>query len=100
MVIALEMSLGAIVAGPFKIAERDLTAMIQKVMDAEGKASRSAKAASTPLSPRESPLYEVVRAHPLQSRERSLSSGQSELVAGSRRGESRRLWPAGIHDVV
>jgi hypothetical protein len=35
VVIGLEMSLGAIVAGPFNIAERDLSAMIQKVMDAE-----------------------------------------------------------------
>ena len=34
VVIALEMSLGAAVAGPFDIAERDLTAMIQKVVDA------------------------------------------------------------------
>jgi hypothetical protein len=44
VVIALEMSLGAIVAGPFNIAERDLTSMIQKVMAAEGKTSRSAEA--------------------------------------------------------
>jgi hypothetical protein len=43
VVIALELSLGAIVAGPFEIAERDLSAMIQKVMDAEGKTSRSAE---------------------------------------------------------
>jgi hypothetical protein len=43
VVIALEMSLGAIVAGPFNIAERDLTAMIQKVMVAEGKTSKSAE---------------------------------------------------------
>jgi hypothetical protein len=35
VVIGLEMSLGAIVAGPFNIGERDLSAMIQKVMDAE-----------------------------------------------------------------
>src|SRR5690242_13486720 len=34
VVIALEMSLGAAVAGPFDIAERDLTKMIQKVVDA------------------------------------------------------------------
>lgn len=33
VVIALEMSLGAAVAGPFDIAERDLTRMIQKVVD-------------------------------------------------------------------
>ena len=32
--IALEMSLGAAVAGPFDIAERDLTKMIQRVVDA------------------------------------------------------------------
>jgi hypothetical protein len=38
VVIAIEMSLGAIVAGPFDIAERDLSAMIQKAMDAEAKA--------------------------------------------------------------
>ena len=30
VVIALELSLGAVVAGPFDIAERDLTAMIQR----------------------------------------------------------------------
>jgi hypothetical protein len=35
VVIALELSLGAIVAGPFDIAERDLSAMIRKVMAAE-----------------------------------------------------------------
>src|SRR5262249_55768206 len=34
VVIALEMSLGAAVAGPFDIAERDLTKMIQRVVDA------------------------------------------------------------------
>jgi hypothetical protein len=34
VVIALEMSLGAAVAGPFDIAERELSAMIQRVMDA------------------------------------------------------------------
>ena len=33
VVIALEMSLGAAVAGPFDIAERDLTTLIQKVVD-------------------------------------------------------------------
>jgi hypothetical protein len=32
VVIALEMTLGAIVAGPFDIAERDLSAMISRVM--------------------------------------------------------------------
>jgi hypothetical protein len=35
VVIALEMSLGAAVAGPFDISERDLTARIQRVMSAE-----------------------------------------------------------------
>ena len=34
VVIALEMSLGAAVAGPFDIAERDLTKLIQRVVDA------------------------------------------------------------------
>ena len=34
VVIALEMSLGAAVAGPFDIAERDLTKLIQTVVDA------------------------------------------------------------------
>jgi hypothetical protein len=35
VVIALELSLGAVVAGPFDIPERDLNAMIQRVMHAE-----------------------------------------------------------------
>jgi hypothetical protein len=35
VVIALEMTLGAVVAGPFDIAERQLTAMIERVMAAE-----------------------------------------------------------------
>jgi hypothetical protein len=35
VVIAIEMSLGAIVAGPFEIAERDLTGMIERVMAGE-----------------------------------------------------------------
>jgi len=35
VVIALELSLGAVIAGPFDVAERDLTAMIQRVMAAE-----------------------------------------------------------------
>ena len=47
VVIALELSLGAIVAGPFDIAERDLSAMIQKVMAAEG-ASVEAPRSSAP----------------------------------------------------
>jgi hypothetical protein len=45
VVIALELSIGAIVAGPFDIAERDLSAMIQKIMTAEAKATRDAEAA-------------------------------------------------------
>lgn len=36
VVIALEMTLGAVVAGPFDIAERQLTTMIERVMTAEG----------------------------------------------------------------
>jgi hypothetical protein len=32
VVIALEMTLGAVVAGPFDIPERDLTALISRVM--------------------------------------------------------------------
>ena len=35
VVIALEMTLGAIVAGPFDVAESALTRMIQRVMEAE-----------------------------------------------------------------
>jgi len=35
VVIAIEMGLGAIVAGPFDIAERDLSTMIERVMAAE-----------------------------------------------------------------
>ena len=35
VVIALELSLGAAVAGPFDVPERDLNAMIQRVMRAE-----------------------------------------------------------------
>ena len=34
VVIALEMTLGAVVAGPFDVAERDLTARIERVMGA------------------------------------------------------------------
>jgi len=44
VVIALELSLGAIVAGPFDIAERDLSTMIRNVMAAE---TTSAEAKST-----------------------------------------------------
>jgi len=35
VVIALEMTLGAAVAGPFDVAERDLTARIERVMGAQ-----------------------------------------------------------------
>jgi hypothetical protein len=35
VVIALELTLGAVVAGPFDVPERDLTALIEKVMAAE-----------------------------------------------------------------
>ena len=35
VVIALEMTLGAVVAGPFDVAESVLTGMIQQVMNAE-----------------------------------------------------------------
>ena len=37
MVIALELSLGAIVAGPFNIAERDLSVLIQNAIDTDAK---------------------------------------------------------------
>jgi hypothetical protein len=33
VVIALELSLGAVIAGPFDIPERDLTTIIQRVME-------------------------------------------------------------------
>jgi len=35
VVIAIELTLGAVVAGPFDIAERELTALIDRVMTAE-----------------------------------------------------------------
>lgn len=35
VVIALELTLGAVVAGPFDIPERDLTALVERVMAAE-----------------------------------------------------------------
>ena len=35
VVIALEMTLGAVIAGPFDVAESALTRMIQRVIDAE-----------------------------------------------------------------
>ena len=40
VVIALELSLGAVVAGPFDIAERDLSSMISRVIAAEPMATR------------------------------------------------------------
>ena len=36
VVIALELTLGAAVAGPFDIPERELNAMIERVMSAQG----------------------------------------------------------------
>ena len=36
VVIALELTLGAVVAGPFDLAESDLTARIKRVMTAQG----------------------------------------------------------------
>src|SRR5262245_52489435 len=38
VLIALELSLGAIVAGPFDIGERDLSVMIQNAIEADAKA--------------------------------------------------------------
>jgi hypothetical protein len=35
VVIAIELSLGAVVAGPFAVAERDLSARIERVLAAE-----------------------------------------------------------------
>src|SRR5688572_15017967 len=35
VVIALELTLGTVVAGPFAVAESDLTARIQRVMDSQ-----------------------------------------------------------------
>jgi hypothetical protein len=39
VVIALELTLGAVVAGPFDLAERDLTAMIERAIAADRKAT-------------------------------------------------------------
>jgi len=50
VVIALEMTLGAIVAGPFDIAESRLSDMIQQVMAAERAKPPLATAASTAVS--------------------------------------------------
>ena len=41
VVIALEMTLGAAVAGPFDVPERELTARIQRVMDAQRATSQT-----------------------------------------------------------
>jgi hypothetical protein len=43
VVIALELSLGAVIAGPFDIAERDLTSMVSRVVAAERAAPRGAE---------------------------------------------------------
>ena len=40
VVIALELSLGAVVAGPFDIAERELTTMIERVVAADRLSAR------------------------------------------------------------
>jgi hypothetical protein len=45
VVIALELSLGAIVAGPFNIAERELNVLIQNAIDADAKAMSRAMSA-------------------------------------------------------
>ncbi len=34
MLIAIELTLGAVVGGPFDVSERDLTAKIQRIMAA------------------------------------------------------------------
>ena len=39
VVIALELSLGAVVAGPFDMPERDLNEKIERVLDADAKAA-------------------------------------------------------------
>ena len=41
VVIALELTLGAVIAGPFDIPERELTAMIQRVVAAQRAATGS-----------------------------------------------------------
>lgn len=42
VVIALELTLGAVVAGPFELSESDLSARIERVMTAERTATPSA----------------------------------------------------------
>ena len=49
VVVAIEMSLGAAVAGPFDVTERDLNEKIQRVMDAARKTS-SAGASRPPTT--------------------------------------------------
>lgn len=46
VVIALELTLGAVVAGPFDIAEGDLTAIVNRVMTA-GRAPAAAETSET-----------------------------------------------------
>src|SRR5688572_6506658 len=41
VVVALELSLGAVIAGPFDVPERELTTMIERVMSAERAAMSS-----------------------------------------------------------
>ena len=43
VVVAIEMSLGAAVAGPFDVTERDLNEKIQRVLDAERAAPAAAE---------------------------------------------------------
>ena len=45
VVVAIEMSLGAAVAGPFDVAEGDLSEKIQRVLDAQRKGPAPARAA-------------------------------------------------------
>jgi len=45
VVIALELTLGAIVAGPFNIAERDLSVLIQNAIETDAKAMSRAMSA-------------------------------------------------------
>jgi len=48
VVVAIEMSLGAAVAGPFDVAERDLNEKIQRVLDAERAAPAAAEGGQPP----------------------------------------------------
>lgn len=47
VVIALELSLGAVVAGPFDIPEQELSAMIARVMDADRASLSGGRAGET-----------------------------------------------------